>query len=256
LGNILKEAKRFDAAMEVFEAGIIQNPLNSGMHMAVGLIHRERGAYEDARTYLRKALYLDPQNATARSNYGEICEKLGDFATAETMLQDAIQRNPDHANAWLNYGVVMHRKKDFQSAIRMYEKAISLDDDKKLPDARSNLGVALRDVDPTLHHDTAVNLFREAIKMDSNHGNAHTNIVAAFMHKQQFSESYPFAQKSVRLNRNCAECHYQLATVAHVLGKLLEAKEHYSQALLINPSHASTIQNFSVLKRDHPALFK
>lgn len=131
-GVILYELARYDEAEQVLHNAIQGLPLEDLHHGYIHLGHlcRERGDYDDAEKWYRKALELDSDNAGNHIFLGALLAKRGDFSGAETSHRNGTRCSDGAVDeAYLNLGLLLRAQERYQEALTCLEKALSLTPD-------------------------------------------------------------------------------------------------------------------------------
>ena len=82
---------RIREARQIFEALVIQNPIDGYMHFMLGAIYWKLDMPEEAVEEYGTAISLDPNNFAAHTNRGEILLQHGEFEDALDDLRTAIE---------------------------------------------------------------------------------------------------------------------------------------------------------------------
>jgi len=131
-GVVLYELARYDEAEQVLHNAIQGLPLECLHHAYIHLGHlcRERGDYDDAEKWYRKAVELDPDNAGRHIFLGMLLAKRGDFSGAETSHRNATRCSDGAVDeAYLNLGLVLRAQERYKEALACFEKALALTSD-------------------------------------------------------------------------------------------------------------------------------
>jgi len=108
----------------------------------------------------------------------------GDIAGAEQAYRSILAAAPDHADSWHFLGVILHQKQQQEAALHHLEKALSLCKDKAV--YYNNYGVVLKDV---RRFNDAVAAFQRAVELDPAYADAHANLAAAYLLKNDFAQA-------------------------------------------------------------------
>ncbi len=104
----------------------------------------------------------------------------------------------------------------------------------------NNLGNALRLLGDRAQ---AGDHFRQAIRIDSNLAEAHSNLGQLLLEQYALPDALHHCREAVRLNPDFPEAHNNLGNVLREQGKPLEARACYAEALRLNPDLAVTYNN-------------
>lgn len=131
-GAILYELARYDEAEQVLNEAIQGLSLEHLDHGYVQLahLHRDRGDYDNAEKWYRKAIELDPDNAGRHVFLGGLLAKRGDFSGAEAAHQKATRCSKGAVDeAFLNLGLVLRAQERYKEALACFERALELTPD-------------------------------------------------------------------------------------------------------------------------------
>lgn len=162
LGSIYAEVKgNIDAAVSTYQAGIILDPNNYGLHLALGDVHMaaydlenairaycdaimlkpedyrayakagialwEKDYLEEALVSFHKAVDLNPENEYAQNNLGILyLDGLCDAEEALEYFETAIELNPSYTLAYFNAGRASQEMGFINDAANYYQMAIDL----------------------------------------------------------------------------------------------------------------------------------
>ena len=95
----------------------------------LGILNGQRGNFEEASRFLRKAIRLSPKNAACAFNYGNVLLALGLQDDALANFDKAIALNPGYAEAYLNRGSILLQHAQFVGALANFDHALKIDPD-------------------------------------------------------------------------------------------------------------------------------
>ncbi len=107
----------------------------------LGVIHYQRGRFDDALPLVEQSLSRLPQEAEFHNNAGLLYTAMDRIDDAVAAFRNALERKPAHAGAWNNLGLALTQRNDIAGAIDAYRHA--LDVDPHFNEARFNLALAL-----------------------------------------------------------------------------------------------------------------
>ena len=116
--------RRLDAAEAAATRALQLDPRNASALVAMGSVHRNRGAWRESEAAYRRAIALDPDNAEAHQQYGELLGNRGRIAESVRAQDRATALDP--------------------APVRMENLAFSLERDDRLEEALEVDEVALR----------------------------------------------------------------------------------------------------------------
>lgn len=93
----------------------------------IGVAWYEKGNYEKAIGYFKKAVNSNPDLGEAFNNLGVAYAKQGDYSKAIDCYKKATLNNPNYATPFNNTGVAFYKLGYLEKAIKYFEKAIKAD---------------------------------------------------------------------------------------------------------------------------------
>lgn len=165
IGHIYVGLEMEDAAITAFKSALIQMPDYTRAHEAIGILNLKNENYENARTYLaravelgldtgavysslgylnqqvnnywgaaaayQRALMLDPSNQNWQQGLLHALVNSKSYDTASGLVEEQLQSRPDDANLWLYRAHIANFLKDKETALASLETAIRLGKDSK-----------------------------------------------------------------------------------------------------------------------------
>ncbi|MFQ5962991.1 MAG: glycosyltransferase [Candidatus Scalinduaceae bacterium] len=121
--------KKGDLYLSIGMKKIKDNPNNARAHFDLGIQCSEKGLFEDAVKYLKKAIDISPDYFEAYENLGCVYSSLDDYDHADFYLKKACEFCPQSKSAQYNLGRLYYLKNDFKMAETLYKKALEIDTD-------------------------------------------------------------------------------------------------------------------------------
>ena len=180
LGSIYAENKgNIEAAVATYQAGIILDPNNYDLYIALGDVYMAQYDLEKAiRTYC-DAITLDPDNYRGYSKAGIALWEKDYVEEALVAYHKSIELNPDNAFAHNNLGIIyLDGLGDAEEALEYFEQAIELNESYTL--AYFNAGRASQMLDFT--NDDA-HYYQMAIDLNTITNELDENDIRARLHK-------------------------------------------------------------------------
>lgn len=81
----------FDDALNHYRQALDNDTLNPALHFYIGVVHRKRGALDDAESALRNALFLNPDYWPAAFLLAGVYERLGRVERARRAFQNVLR---------------------------------------------------------------------------------------------------------------------------------------------------------------------
>ncbi len=105
-GLHLMKIENDEAAFKVFKSVSQQDDSLSGPYVNRGLIYLRANDKNKAKAEFLGAVERNSKNATALNQLGVLSREEGDIESAKSNYQAALQADPGHANAHLNMGIL------------------------------------------------------------------------------------------------------------------------------------------------------
>lgn len=236
---------RFDAMVEAFEAGLMEQAVRLGQGLAAEFPHvpgvlsmlgaalLQVGRHAEAETALRQALAVRPGDNACSNNLAIALRRQGREDEAEALYRSLIASSPAHPQARYNLAAMLDDKGRLDEAEALYRAAIAIAPDYF--DAHYNLGnlCARRGL-----HCEAETCLRSAIELQPGHGDAHNNLGGALLKQNKPLDALAEFRLAAALAPKSRET---LANAAINAGK----------ALVLLGDRPGAVASFrSVLKRD------
>ena len=201
-GQLLDAEKNFQKVLD-------SNPNQVDALNLMGIISAQSRNFENAVSYIGRAISLNTKNPSSYYNRGLALHELGHVEEALLDFKDAIKLNPKYAAAFNSQGNAFLDMKDINSAIYSYKRALALDPD--YADAWNNLGNAYS---YGKNLDEALNCYQNAINIDPDFVDAWVNSASAWYELKEIEKAVTNYQTAVRMK----------ADTPYLLGDYLHAK--------------------------------
>lgn len=170
LGSIYAEIKgNIEAAVATYQAGIILNPANYDLYIALGDIHMAEYDLDKAIKAYCDAILSNPEDYRGYSKAGIALYEKDYIEEALVAYHKSIELNPDNAYAHNNLGILyLDGMMDAEEALEYFEQAIALKSDYTL--AYFNAGRASQEMgfinDAANYYQMAIDLNKESQELD------------------------------------------------------------------------------------------
>jgi len=114
--------------------------MNAALRL-LGVVHTQRGQFDQAIVILEKALQASPFNVEIYNNLATAYMQKGQYEKSEELLQTSLQIMPGYRIAFLNLGLLALLRGNFEAAADYLERSLEQVPDD--PPPRNNLAVAL-----------------------------------------------------------------------------------------------------------------
>lgn len=201
LGYAYAKAELYDDAIEHYQKAISLNPdpeWTSIVCQALGSIYAEnKGNVEAAVSTYQAGIILDPKNYDLYIALGDIYMADYDLDQAIRSYCDAITLNPNDARAYSKVGIALWEKDYLEEALVAYHKAVELSPENEY--AQNNLGILY--LDGLADAEEALEYFEEAIVLNPNYTLAYFNAGRASQEMGFTNDAANYYQMAIDLNR-------------------------------------------------------
>jgi len=141
LGRIYSKQKRYHDAVNLYQKGLLVDPLSNQLRVHLGLTYIAMNELKLAKKILDVAYQIDPNNAEALAGLGRIAALNGHKTVAQNFYQTALQINPDSVLTLSYLANFLMLEKQFSEAEKVYKKILQIDPkaawaEKALEDAK------------------------------------------------------------------------------------------------------------------------
>ena len=201
LGYAYAKAELYDDAIEHYQKAISLNPdaeWTSIVCQALGSIYAEqKGNIEAAVSTYQSGIILDPSNYDLYVALGDIYMAEYDLDKAIKSYCDAITLNPEEYSAYSKVGIALWEKDYLEEALVAYHKAVELKPDNEY--AQNNLGILY--LDGLMDAEEALEYFEEAIALNPNYTLAYFNAGRASQEMGFTNDAANYYQMAIDLNK-------------------------------------------------------
>ena len=167
--------------------------MNAAMRL-LGVVHTQRGQFDQAIFELEKALEKDPFSAETYNNLATAYMQKGQMEKAEELLNTSLQITPDYRIAFLNLGLLNLARGRYEAAADYLERG--LEQNPNDPSPRNNLAVALMRIG---RYDESRKHLLYLINLTPAVPNWYFNMAITYVLESNFPEAMTWIQKGARL---------------------------------------------------------
>ena len=153
-----------------------------------------QGKFNEAQTYIERAIALAPKNPSYHNTLGIIYSEFGEWEKAAAALQRAIELAPDKDAYWFNLGNIQRNMGNDENAIRCYLKAIQLNPKEFI--IWNNLGTTYMHL---RNFSEAEKCLKKAIEIEPEHFRAHYNLACLYSMQEKFSSAIESLEKALQI---------------------------------------------------------
>ena len=201
LGYAYARAQLYDEAIEHYQRAIAINPdpeWTSIVCQALGAVYAgEKGNIEAAVSTYQAGIILDPKNYDLYIALGDIYMADYDLDKAIHSYCDAVILNPDDERGYSKLGVALWEKDYLEEALVAYHKAIELNPENEY--SQNNLGILY--LDGLEDAQEALEYFETAISINPNYTLAYFNAGRASQKMGFINDAANYYQMSLDLNK-------------------------------------------------------
>lgn len=184
------------------------------------------GNLKEAEEGYRAILRVAPKNVATLVNLGVLLKERGAYEEAERPLKKAVKLAPDYAAGHNNYGTVLYRLARRDEALACYEKALTLEPD--YAEAHYNLGLLLRDQ----RKDEALAHFRRAAALKPDYADARVSVANACRERGWAEEAIEHYERAAAIVPDNDGIKVKSALVLPVIASSREEMERYRARLV------------------------
>lgn len=201
LAYAYSKAELFEDAIQHYQKAIDLNPdreWTSIVCQALGALYAEvNGNIEAAVATYQAGLILDPNNYDLYLALGDIHMADYDLDKAIRAYCDAITLNPNDYRGYSKAGIALWEKDYLEEALVAYHKAVELNPENEF--ARNNLGILY--LDGLMDAEQALEYFEEAIDLNPSYTLAYFNAARASEKMDFTNDAAHYYQMAIDLNK-------------------------------------------------------
>lgn len=186
---------------------------------------------------------LDPKVAIEKRQEGANLIMKGDIKKAEEVLTQVKDSIPADSETHFLLGVTAYNRKDYNTAVNAYKEAIRLNANHF--EAYNSMGNAYRD---TKQYAEAEKSYRKAIELRPQFSFAYTNL-ALMLEANEPAKAIQVLQEGIKVFPGDMDMRYTLATVYASAGKTDEAKKTLEAILKDAPGYTAASDSLAELNK-------
>ncbi len=218
--------RKYERGIRIMKSYLKENPNDAYILNRLGNACGGLGRYDEAETYLDKALEINPDCSETNYSLGLTLEKQGKPEAAIKCYKKVIAADPGFAEAYENLGAIYVQKGMLDDAISVLKRALGINSDLVL--GHSLLGEAyyMKGM-----FDEAIAQYERVLRIDANNANVHFNLGRAYGIKGMINESITEYKRVVAINPDLAEAHHDLALTYYLVKEYDLAMQHCDKAI-------------------------
>jgi protein O-GlcNAc transferase len=224
------QAGKFDEAEALYRRILKLDDKQYPVLQMLGVLHAQRGDYQEAERQLKAAISLNPNDAGGQFNYGNILLGLHRTDEAFAAFGKALALNPALADAQLNRGGILMSRKRFEEAIACFDAVIGIN--RNYAAAHCNRGHALQEI---RRYDEALASCDAALAIDPQNAEFHASRASVLHRLKRFDEALGELSVAISLQPANADFHYNRGNIFLELKRYSEAVAAYDDAFRLGP---------------------
>ena len=212
----------------------------------IGISFIQTGAYEEALTYLQKALKENPDHEPVLYDIAFCYEKVGDDPQAIEYYNKYLDIDPYSESAWYNLGIIYNRQEDYDKAIDAYDFALAIDANYSA--AIFNKANALSAIE---RFPESVAAYHDYLRIDPDSVDAHLYLADCFFQMDDYENAGLYYDKTIRMEPKCSDGWFGAGLVMLINDRAADALPLLLKSLDINPDCAEC---WNALGKAHAAL--
>jgi len=199
---------------------------------------KQTQTWEEAKTYLMKAIAIYPENADAYNTLGVIYFKAGDCKTAITSFKKAldIEQSNIKIRAMLNIGLCYNQLKQYDSSVIYLNKTLAIDPD--LVDAQKGLGLVFLN---TQHYDSAEVHYKKVLTLKPDYVAVIADLGVVYYSVQKYDQAIVQFEKAIAIDPGYFQAYIDLGYVYLSKQQYEYAIKNFNKGLSINAVSAKDI---------------
>ena len=123
----LQKNGRLSEAKEIYLKILVQSPNDANALHLISLVFMAEGNYEEAKSYIEKAINEAPNQAVFHSNYGGLLHTMGDLPASVKVLKKSLKLDKKLFQSYYSLGIVYTDMEELEKAVESYTKALEID---------------------------------------------------------------------------------------------------------------------------------
>ncbi len=161
LGKIYQKQRKWDKAIEAFEAAVQRAPSNANYHYDLGEMYLEAKQLDKAEGALKKASELEPKLFKAHWRLGEVYKQLERPKDADAALRKAIEANARLDKPFVALGYLYMEYDAAKEAAQVFSECVRANE--MSAECFNGWGLALKDLK---QYEQATTQFKHALELE------------------------------------------------------------------------------------------
>ncbi len=235
-----QKAGEFSEAKNIYKSILDTNPAHfEALHMS-GVLHAQKGEFEQAESWLKRALQHDPQSAGANNNLGNVYKLLKRNEEALACYEIAVKSEDDRIalDSFQSTYTILNELGRFEEIVRLSKNTID-----RFPQSPGIYNCASSALINLFQYAEALTYSQKAIDLYPDYLQAYINSALALAELSRPQEALKICMRALELGSEEVDVHCITAAVLVRLGRFAEALAHAEKALVISPGSAVAHNN-------------
>ena len=224
------QAGKLDEAESLYRSVLSVDAKQYPVLQMLGVLHAQRGNYQEAERQLHAAITLNPNDAGGQFNYGNVLLGLQRLDEAFVAFGKALALDPALAAAELNRGSILMSRKRFEEAIASFDAVIRIN--RNFAEAHCNRGHALQEI---RRYDEALASCDAALAINPQNAEFHASRASVLLRLKRFDEALGELSVALSLQPTNAGFQYNRGNILFELKRFSEAFAAYDDAFRSDP---------------------
>ncbi len=250
IGNIYANKGNFDIAEIYYRKAIDLREETLIAHNNVGKIFMVKANYDSAYWYINKAYLLDTLSPEPQFTFAQMYQRKGDMANAVKWLEKLTAFAPNYNNAFqmLQELKSMPQQQLTEQNGNTQQQMPPVIKDEKLEKMRVLEESSYKNYQAK-NYDKAIEELKELIKMvpDKSAG-YYNNIGMCYMDQQKYKEAIDNFELAVKTDAKFSSAYNNIGTCYERMNDIPNAKDSYRKAIEVDPNNELAKQNLAKLK--------
>jgi superkiller protein 3 len=221
--------KKYDEAIEAYEAVLNKEPRRADIYNWIGVCEFLLGNYLSARDNFKQCIKYDKDYTLAYFNLGKTQYELEDYSSAAKNLEHALELMPKDRDIIRMLADIYYMSSDWDKAKKMYEQLY--------PDNKRNERVNYRLGDLSLRQgqwNNAINYLETFLDLAPNNADGLRKMGIAYYNTEKYTFAIEYFEKASKTLWDDKELMLYVAIAANKLGNYQKAVEFGNRAISLD----------------------
>ncbi len=254
IGIIYDDRGEYNKAIEYYRRALPYDRRNPLIYRNMSLAYRHQKDYQKADEIISKALSMDPKNVKNIMLFGNILFEQGKYKEAKSQYEEALKINPDNSSALYNMAIALLRLGDEVSAVEYLKRVGTVDKLGNITHlSYSKLGVIF-----TRHRDyeLAEKYLKLAISVNPNDAIDRYNLGLLYLKQNKNREALEEFLKSEELGKEDAQILENLGDAYSSIKEYEKSLDAFNKLLNINKRNVRVLSRIAEIYYDKGDLGK